>query len=55
MTSPVQEQWHASTARTTGFDTMSPPPPPPGDDEPRLRQAYAEALPVYERLVAHAL
>ncbi|WP_051706059.1 sulfotransferase family protein [Nocardioides aequoreus] len=49
------EEWHASTSRTTGFGTMSPPPSPPGDDEPRLQEAYADALPVYERLVAHAL
>ena len=32
-----------------------PPPPPPGPDEPRLQEAYAAALPVYERLSALAI
>lgn len=48
-------EWHASTARSTGFGSMRPPPEPPGDDEPGLQEAYAYSLPVYERLAAHAL
>lgn len=47
--------WHASTASSTGFGTLRPPPPPPGPDDARLRAAYDAALPVYERLLAHAL
>ena len=48
-------EWHSSTSRTTGFAPMRPTPPPPGDDEPRLRAAHDAAMPVYERLRAHAL
>ena len=48
-------EWHGSTMRTTGFGTLRPPPPPPGPDQPRLHEAYLAALPVYERLAAHAL
>jgi len=47
--------WHASTARSTGFSELDPPPPPPGPDEPRLHEAYQAALPVYERLTAEAI
>ncbi len=47
--------WHASTARSTGFTPLREPPPPPTPDEPRLHQAYQEALPVYERLRAEAI
>ncbi len=28
--------WHASTARSTGFSELREPPPPPTSDEPRL-------------------
>ncbi|KQT91546.1 hypothetical protein ASG49_11030 [Marmoricola sp. Leaf446] len=48
-------EWHASTARSTGFGDLRPPPPPPGPEDGRLRAAYDAALPVYERLLAHAL
>lgn len=48
-------EWHGSTSRTTGFAPLRPPPPPPGEDQPRLRAAYDAAMPVYERLRAHAL
>ena len=47
--------WHASTARTTGFGELSAPPPPPTGEEPRLLRAYEEALPVYRRLAQDAL
>jgi hypothetical protein len=47
--------WHASSARSTGFGELPPPPPPPTSDEPRLHEAYLKALPVYEQLVADAL
>jgi hypothetical protein len=49
------EDWHASTARSTGFRPLDDPPPPPDEDEPRLRSAYAQALPVYRRLLGHAV
>lgn len=48
-------EWHASTARSTGFGTLRPPPPPPGHEDSRLRAAYDEAMPVYDRLLAHAV
>ncbi|ROR92344.1 sulfotransferase family protein [Nocardioides aurantiacus] len=48
-------EWHASTSRSTGFGDLRPPPPPPGHEDSRLRAAYDAALPVYERLLAHAL
>ena len=47
--------WHASTARSTGFSELREPPPPPTADEPRLLAAYQQALPVYERLRATAI
>lgn len=47
--------WHASTSQSTGFEELRPPPPPPGLDQPRLADAYAAALPVYERLSALAI
>jgi len=49
------EDWHSSTASSTGFQELDEPPPAPTRAEPRLFQAYEEALPVYERLVAHAI
>ncbi|KAJ1683828.1 hypothetical protein LUZ63_020973 [Rhynchospora breviuscula] len=49
------EDWHGSTSRSTGFAPLRPVPDPPGADEPRLRAAYDAALPVWERLRAHAL
>jgi hypothetical protein len=47
--------WHASTARSTGFSELREPPAPPTPDEPRLYQAYREAIPVYRRLSADAI
>ena len=44
--------WHASTARATGFRELREPPPPPTPDEPRLHEAYQQALPVYRELTA---
>jgi len=49
------EEWHGSTAKATGFRALGGPPPAPTPDEPRLFEAYQEARPVYERLVAHAI
>lgn len=49
------EEWHESTATATGFRDLGDPPPAPTRDEPRLFEAYQEALPVYERLMAHAI
>jgi len=49
------EEWHASTSRTTGFGQLEPPPPKPAAGDVRLRAAYDAAMPVYERLRAHAL
>jgi hypothetical protein len=48
-------EWHRSTSQATGFRELDPPPAPPGADEPRLREAYEAALPVYDRLAALAL
>ena len=48
-------EWHASTARRSGFSELRDPPPPPTPDEPRLHEAYQEALPVYERFLADAI
>jgi hypothetical protein len=47
--------WHASTARSTGFSELREPPPPPTPAEQRLHQAYEDALPVYQRLAADAI
>jgi hypothetical protein len=49
------EDWHSSTARHTGFSDLGEPPAPPTPQEPRLYHAYRQALPVYERLAAHAI
>ncbi len=51
----VWGEWHASTARATGFGELRDPPPPPGPDQPRLREAYQAALPVYRRLASDAI
>jgi hypothetical protein len=47
--------WHASTARSTSFTPLREPPPAPTPDEPRLHEAYQEALPIYRRFRADAL
>jgi len=47
--------WHAATAEASGFRAPTRLPVPPSDTEPRLRDAYDRALPVYRRLRAHAL
>ncbi len=47
--------WHASTARSTGFSELKDPPPPPTPDEPRLHEAYQAALPVYRAMAADAI
>jgi hypothetical protein len=49
------DDWHASTARSTGFTPLDEPPPPPTPDEVRLYQAYQEAVPVYRTLAAEAI
>jgi hypothetical protein len=49
------EDWHGSTAHSTGFEDLGEPPPPPTTQEPRLHETYRQALPVYERLAAHAI
>jgi hypothetical protein len=49
------DDWHASTARSTGFKELNDPPPPPTPGEPRLYEAYQQALPVYRRLAAEAI
>jgi len=49
------DDWHARTARSTGFSELGPPPPPPTPDEPRLHEAYQAALPIYRRLAADAI
>jgi hypothetical protein len=49
------DDWHASTARSTGFSELRDPPPPPTPDEPRLYEAYQEALPIYQSLAAEAI
>jgi Sulfotransferase domain len=47
--------WHAATAEASGFRAPTHLPLPPSDAEPRLRDAYERALPVYRRLRSHAL
>lgn len=47
------DEWHDTTARATGFRELDDPPPAPTD--PRLREAYERAVPVYERLVSQAI
>jgi Sulfotransferase domain len=47
--------WHSSTASSTGFAPPTDPTPPPTEEEPRLLEAYRQALPVYHRLRAHAV
>ena len=49
------DEWHASSARSTGFGELPDPPPPPTPDEHRLHEAYEAALPVYRRLAAEAI
>ena len=48
-------EWHASTARATGFEELDEAPPAPTPEEPRLHEAYQQALPVYRRLAEQAL
>jgi hypothetical protein len=48
------EDWHSMTASATGFQPLDEPPSPPLDD-PHLSEAHRRALPVYDRLRAHAL
>jgi hypothetical protein len=47
--------WHETTSQATGFGDLDDPPPPPTHEEPRLLEAYRQALPVYERLMAHTV
>jgi len=49
------KEWHSSTARATGFRDLGEPPPAPRPDDPRLYDAYQQALPVYERLAGQAI
>ena len=49
------EEFHHTSASSTGFEELDAPPPPPGPDEPRLHEIYEAALPVYERLSALAI
>lgn len=49
------EEFHHTSATTTGFQELGPPPPPPGPDEPHLHEIYQAALPVYERLAPLAI
>ncbi len=49
------DDWHASTARSTGFSELNDPPPPPTPGEARLYEAYQQALPIYLRLAADAI
>ena len=49
------EEWHSTTASAGGFRDLGEPPPAPTPDEPRLYDAYRQAVPVYERLTAHAI
>jgi hypothetical protein len=47
--------WHRTTSLTTTFAELGDPPPAPTDEEPRLLEVYQRAVPVYERLLEHAL
>jgi hypothetical protein len=47
--------WHGSTAEASGFRAPGHLSMPPSDAEPRLRDAYNRALPVYRRLRSPAL
>jgi len=49
------DDWHASSSRSTGFEELREPPPPPTPEEPRLYQAYRQALPVYRALSPAAI
>jgi Sulfotransferase domain len=49
------DEWHETTSQATGFEELRDPPPPPTPHEPRLREAYERAAPIYERLVRQAL
>jgi hypothetical protein len=49
------KEWHSSTARATGFRDLGDPPPAPTPDQPRMYDAYQQALPVHERLAAQAI
>jgi hypothetical protein len=49
------EEWHETTAESTGFEPLDDPPPPPTEAEGRVFEAYRRAVPVYERLLARAL
>jgi hypothetical protein len=49
------DEWHASSARSTGFSELREPPPPPTPEEGRLHEAYQEALPIYQELAAAAV
>ena len=42
--------WYAAVHRSTGF---GPPPDPPGPLAPALEAVVEEALPLYQRLLAH--
>jgi hypothetical protein len=49
------DEWHQTTSEATGFRELDDPSPAPTHEEPRLQEAYEQALPVYERLVAQAI
>lgn len=49
------EEFHHTSASSTGFEELGPPPPPPGPEQPHLHSIYQAALPVYERLSALAI
>ena len=48
-------EWHASSARSTGFRELREPPPPPTPEDGRLHEVYQEALPLYRELSADAI
>ena len=49
------DDWHSTTSKASGFRELHDPAPVPTPEEPRLREAYERALPVYERLAGHAI